>query len=438
MTYSEAIDFLYSLRLFGTKLGLENTRELARLNGDPHHQLRFIHVAGTNGKGSTCAILESIYRASGLRTGLFTSPHLVSFTERIQVNRCLIAEPDVARLTESIRQSLGGADMAHWPFRPTFFEFVAVMALVYFAEQKCDLVIWETGMGGRLDATNIVTPVASVITNIQHDHQQWLGHTLEQIAMEKAGIIKPQVPVLTATAPGSALEVIRAASAANAAPLQVVRPEDDFARPFSELLQHLPLRGEYQIKNATLALAVVSALSSIIPVSADAVRRGIESVHWPGRLQLIRRGSSQIMLDGAHNPDGTKALATALQQISTDREITLILGLFRDKAWQEMCQHLVPLASRLFLVPVSNERAAPPDEVEAYCRKLWPQIEIAKFPALAKALDAASSDPFVVVAGSLHLVGEAMEHLHVSPSARSERSLNEWDAGNINKSKPNP
>src|ERR1044071_2920969 len=175
MQYAEAIQFLYGLRLFGTKLGLENTFKLAALAGNPQQQLRFIHVAGTNGKGSTCAMLESIYRAAGLRVGLFTSPHLVSFRERIQVNRRLISEAEVVQLVESMQPWLAEFPADH---HPTFFEVVTVMALRYFAEQKCDLVIWETGLGGRLDATNIVTPLASVITNIAYDHQQWLGDTL--------------------------------------------------------------------------------------------------------------------------------------------------------------------------------------------------------------------------------------------------------------------
>src|SRR5881628_575066 len=240
MLYNQAIEFLYELRLFGAKLGLENTRKLAEMAGNPQQRLRFIHVAGTNGKGSTCAMLESIYRAAGLRVGLFTSPHLVSFRERIQVNRQLLSESDVVRLVAYLReQSRAGVSPAPEAERgcpthgreatvepqeiptsagrldpygiqtrvvldrrdacPTFFEFVTVMALNYFAEQNCDLVIWETGMGGRLDATNIVTPLVSVITNIQFDHQQWLGHTLAQIAAEKAGIIKPGLPVVTAT-----------------------------------------------------------------------------------------------------------------------------------------------------------------------------------------------------------------------------------------------
>src|SRR5499433_482222 len=214
MTYPEAIQFLYDLRLFGFKLGLENTFKLAALAGNPHEKLRFIHVAGTNGKGSTCAMLESIYRAAGLRVGLFTSPHLVAFGERIQLNRQLISHDDVIRLVEELKPLLKQFAPEEYP---TFFEVATVMALRYFAERQCDLVIWETGMGGRLDATNIVTPLASVITNIDFDHQQWLGQTLDQIAAEKAGIIKHGVPVITSAQPGRGLEVILATARDRAA-----------------------------------------------------------------------------------------------------------------------------------------------------------------------------------------------------------------------------
>src|SRR6266496_704714 len=198
MTYSQAIRFLYDLRWFGTKLGLTNTFKLAALAGHPQRGLNFIHVAGTNGKGSTCAMLESIYRAAGLRVGLFTSPHLVAFGERIQVNRRLISERAVVRLVLEMQRLLKEFPKDE---HPTFFEVVTVMALRYFSAQQCDLVIWETGLGGRLDATNIVVPLASVITNVGIDHSEWLGHTIEKIATEKAGIIKPGVPVITAAQP---------------------------------------------------------------------------------------------------------------------------------------------------------------------------------------------------------------------------------------------
>src|ERR1041385_2215950 len=194
MQYQEAVEFLYKLQQFGANFGLERAFLLAELAGRPQDKLRFIHVAGTNGKGSTCAMLESIYRHAGYKTGLFTSPHLISFAERIQINRQLIPEPEVARLVAEMRELLKQLPEGD---HPTFFEVVTIMALIWFAERKCDIIIWETGLGGRLDATNIVTPLASVITNISFDHEKWLGHTIPEIAREKAGIIKPNVPVIT-------------------------------------------------------------------------------------------------------------------------------------------------------------------------------------------------------------------------------------------------
>src|SRR3974390_24573 len=196
MTYAAAIEFLYQLRWFGAKFGLTNTFKLAPRSGNPQEKLRFIHVAGTNGKGSTCAMLESIYRAAGLRVGLFTSPHLVAFGERIQVNRRLISQEETTWLVDQAKNWVNEFPPEE---HPTFFEVVTVMALRYFAAQNCDLVVWETGLGGRLDATNIVKPIASVITNIQYDHQKYLGETLPGIAAEKDGIIKPGVPVITGT-----------------------------------------------------------------------------------------------------------------------------------------------------------------------------------------------------------------------------------------------
>ncbi|HLX70487.1 MAG TPA: Mur ligase family protein, partial [Verrucomicrobiae bacterium] len=261
MTYSEAIQFLYGLRLFGAKFGLENTFKLAELSGNPQERLRFIHVAGTNGKGSTCAMLESIYRAAGLRVGLFTSPHLVSFRERIQINRQFISEADVVRHVGQLKPLLKEFPDDH---HPTFFEAVTIMALNYFAEQKCELVIWETGLGGRLDATNIVVPLASVITNIGIEHSEWLGDTVERIASEKAGIIKPGQPVVTSATAGHGLEVIGAVARERHSPLTIVGPAQVIQPPLNVI--DLPLHGPHQRLNAALALATVRALSTQIPV----------------------------------------------------------------------------------------------------------------------------------------------------------------------------
>jgi dihydrofolate synthase/folylpolyglutamate synthase len=447
MTYSEAIQFLYRLRWFGAKFGLDNTCKLAALVGNPQDRLRFIHVAGTNGKGSTCAMLESIYRAAGLRVGLFTSPHLVAFSERIQVNRELIPEAEVARLADELRalleknwdssevtkESGGTAHPTGDPAtaakeHPTFFEVVTVMALCHFARQRCDLVIWETGLGGRLDATNIVTPLASIITNIQFDHQQYLGETLVSIAAEKAGIIKPCVPVITGTDAPDALTVIEQAAGRLGAPLTVVPASESEAPPLAQI--RLPLLGRHQRMNAAVALAAVRALEPLIPIREEAIRTGLSRLHWAGRLQLVKRPNGQrILLDGAHNIGGAKILAEALREYFPSAKPALVLGILRDKDWPAMCRTLAPMASRILLVPVHSERTAEPHGLAEACHQANPLAPVSEYACLDAALPDTAGDPFVTIAGSLYLIGEAMELLRLSAaSTANERGLNEWVA----------
>ena len=414
--------------MFGVNLGLENARRLAALAGNPHERLRFIHVAGTNGKGSTCAMLEGIYRAAGLRVGLFTSPHLVAFGERIQVNRELISAAEITRLVGELRGWLDAAGAraggVETPLQPTFFEAVTVLALRYFAEQRCDLVIWETGLGGRLDATNIVTPLASVITTIGLDHQNWLGDTLEKIAAEKAGIIKAGVPVITGVASCEALAVIAKTAARMHAPLTVVTA-DDAARPPLEGLE-LPLLGEHQRLNAAVAVATVRAVAGRIPVADAAMRSGLATVVWAGRLQLVRRGAGRVLLDGAHNRDSALSLGAALTKHFPGERPTLVLGILRDKDFAEMCGILAPLAGRILLVPVQNERTLGAAELLPPCRDANATAEIVVCDSLAEAVRRVEREVFVVITGSLYLVGEAMELLGVSAVAGpSERGLNE-------------
>jgi dihydrofolate synthase/folylpolyglutamate synthase len=441
MTYREAISRLEGLQMFGAKPGLDRTARLAAVLGHPQQRLRFIHVAGTNGKGSTCAMLESVYRQAGLRVGLFTSPHLVAFAERIQVNRKLISEADVVRLVTELWphvEQLGRED------HPTFFEVVTVMALRYFAEQQCELVIWETGLGGRLDATNIVTPLASVITNIHYDHQHWLGVTLDKIAAEKAGIIKPGIPVITATDLPEALAVITAKARQQAAPLTLV-PKTAAQTGLAATIA-LPLLGEHQRWNAATAIATVQVLQPLIPVSEAIVRTGLTQVYWPGRLQLVQPpgarslaqaastlpAGQEFLLDGAHNLAGVEALDHALQTLFPGRKPAIILGILRDKDWDLMCRRLAPRAARLLLVNVSSQRSAAAEELRLACAAAHPAAEISCHHCLAEALQQAASYPFVVVTGSLYLVGEAMELLGLSPILpNGERRLNEWGDAQI-------
>lgn len=442
MTYSESIDFLYGLRFFGAKFGLENTLKLAGQVDSPQKRLRFIHVAGTNGKGSTCAMLESIYRKAGLRVGLFTSPHLVAFGERIQVNREPVSEAQIVRLVGEMRAMLddpiwheseaasaqGVKAKEQSSGHPTFFEVITVMALKYFEEQKCDLVIWETGLGGRLDATNIVTPLASLITNVQYDHQQWLGETLEKIATEKAGIIKPGIPVVTTAREREALEVIRQTTLMRQAPLTVVTTEEVEAPGLQAV--HLTLRGDHQRLNAALAVRTVRLLQAVLPVPESDIATGLEHVDWPGRFQLERTAEGRlILLDGAHNCAGVETLRAALLKYFPQTQPALILGILKDKDWRSMCRILAPIANRLLLVPVHSDRSASPEDMRAVCAEANPQAEVLLCQDLRTALERTATEPFVGICGSLYLIGEAMELLRLNGGrALGERGLNEWTA----------
>jgi dihydrofolate synthase/folylpolyglutamate synthase len=277
-----------------------------------------------------------------------------------------------------------------------------------------------------LDSTNIVTPLASVITNIQYDHQKWLGETLASIAAEKAGIIKPVIPVITAAEGEEALRVISEAARCQQAPLTILsRAELD--RPPLNALQ-LPLLGQHQRMNAAVAVATVRLLNSQIPVNDETIRTGLSRAHWAGRLQLITRPTGQkILLDGAHNVGGAGILAAAVKEYFPSAKPTLVLGILRDKDWPGMCEILAPLAKRISLVPVPSERSATPQELAAACRRVNPRAEVTECGSLREALAGTKENPFLTIAGSLYLIGEAMELLHLSPAkANNERGLNEW------------
>jgi dihydrofolate synthase / folylpolyglutamate synthase len=416
VTYGEAIQFLRGLQMFGARFGLETTRSLANAAGRPDDRLQFIHVAGTNGKGSTCAILEAVYRASGLRVGLYTSPHLVSFRERIQVNRELISEADVARLAREAKLWIEQSRV-----EPTFFEIVTVMAMRHFAEQRCDLVIWETGLGGRLDATNIVTPLASVITNVQFDHEKWLGDTLEKIAREKAGIIKPRVPLVTAARDEQVIRVIRDEAERKLAPVHMILSSDVDRVPAG-----LRLVGEHQRINAATALKVVEVLRSALPVAdADAIR-ALRQIEWPARFQIVKRGAQTLIMDGAHNPAGARALAETLRANMPNQRFTLVFGMLDDKNWRDVCEVLAPMAARIVTAPVASPRTADPAQLALACKEAHDTADAFAVNSCAETLRATAVDPVVVLTGSLYFVGEALELLGLS-SAPGERALNEWN-----------
>jgi dihydrofolate synthase/folylpolyglutamate synthase len=418
MTYSEAIFWLQGLGRFGLRPGLETTRQLAAAAGDPQRRLRFVHVAGTNGKGSTCAFLESVYRHAGRRVGLYTSPHLVTFRERLQLDRALIPEADLARLATAAR---GRIEAGTTDGPATLFEVATVMALEWFAEQQADLVIWETGLGGRLDATNIVTPLASVITNIGWDHMDVLGDSLAKIAAEKAGIIKPGVPVVTG-AEGPALEVIRAAAARQRVPLRIVH-EGDADLAFAAQAG-VSLAGRHQVRNAALAVATVRVLADVLPVSEAALGAGLRGTEWPGRFQLLRRGAQRLLLDGAHNAPGAAALAAALERQFPGERPALIAGMLADKQLVEMVRRLAGRVRRVVVVPVASARSAPIETLATEFRQAAPDLPVSLAASVPEALGQTAAEPFVLLTGSLYLVGEALERL--TGGGAGEQALNEW------------
>ena len=420
MTYAEAVQHLYDLQLFGARFGLDVPERLAALAGRPQDRLRFVHVAGTNGKGSVCAMMEAIFRAAGLKTGLYTSPHLVSFTERLQVNRVNIPQTDVVRLVERLRPML-----ATFPEddHPTFFEVVTVMALMWFAEEQVDIVIWETGLGGRLDATNIVSPIVSVITSIGLDHEKWLGDTLARIAAEKSGIIKPGIPVVTGVVEAEPLAVIEDGAAARNAPLTKVTGA---ARGIAASAG-LSLIGQHQRLNAAVAEAVVRAVAATIPVNDSAVRFGLENTFWPGRLQQIQRGHQLLLLDGAHNPHGAVALQSALRQEFSGRSPAMIIGAMMDKDVSAILKSLAPLGRRIVATKIASERALPASDLARLCREANPAAVVEEAQSVGEALALLNDEPFVLLTGSLYFVGEALEFLGIlRPEGADEKALNDW------------
>jgi dihydrofolate synthase/folylpolyglutamate synthase len=405
MTYAETIEYLFGIRLFGQKLGLETMRYLLELLDNPQRELRFIHLAGTNGKGSVAAMCHSVLTAAGYRTGLYTSPHLVSFCERFQINGRAIPEVDVVRLVAQLKPVLERV-AAHPEFRqPTFFEAVTALALLYFREQNADIIAWETGLGGRLDATNVVTPLVSVITNIGFDHMQYLGETLAQIAAEKSGIIKPGAPVVTATTDLDALAVIRGRAALLQCPVTVVGEASEYVTP---------LVGRHQVVNCATAVAALRATG--LPIPEPAMREGLATTKWPGRFHTV----GKCILDGAHNADAARQLAATLREQFPDTQLRLILGVLRDKNYGEMCRILAPMAKEIVCVPVKSERTSDPRVLAELCRQANPQATV-RVSTLA---EAGKDERLTLITGSLFLVGEAMERLGLgSPSSPRELVL---------------
>ena len=389
MHYREAIDWLFSTQMFGIKLGLDGPRHLLKeALGYPAHGVIVIHVAGTNGKGSTCAMIDSIARACGKRCGLFTSPHLIDYRERIKVSGQEISEDACAAMLGELRGICEQMET-----HPTFFEITLVLAMRWFKKCNCEIVVLETGMGGRLDATTAVPADICVITPIGLDHMQWLGDTLEKIAIEKAGIFVCGKPIVSAPQDPGVMLVLEKEANEVRAPIEFIH---------DPLLGYpMALAGEHQMWNA--ALAVTALHRAGLTLSTDSVRYGLSHVVWPGRFEVIRQ---DIVLDGAHNPQSAQVLAHTWRTFYPGKKAALVFSAVGGKDIGGILAQLTPLASKIFLCPVDTPRAVSASELAGFLKEDGPPYEV--FDDFKSAFSAAiSHDAPVLVAGSLFLVGQA-------------------------------
>ncbi len=415
MNYPDSVRYLYSLgnEVKSAKFGLETISALAGALGHPERACRFVHVAGTNGKGSTCAMIESGLRAAGIRTGLYTSPHLFEPTERIRISGVPVTPAQFAAAFDTVHEAAEGllSDGAI-EYHPTYFETVTAMAFVLFRQLEAETVVLEVGLGGRLDATNIVTPALSVITRIDFDHEALLGRSIEAIASEKAGILKPGVPAVFAPQRTEAESTLLAHAAATASPVRrtadwkvddcaldargstfTIREETGCA-----IRVRCPLAGEHQVENALTAAVALRELG----IRVETIEHGIAAASWPGRLERVSE-DPEIIVDGAHNPSGARALAAYMRRFYGDRDIALVYGAMRDKAVVEMTGILFPAASTIIATAPRQERATRPETI----RELSGRDDIRVAPTVSDALRMAAGAGVVFVAGSLFVVAEA-------------------------------
>ncbi len=442
MSYETAIASMYALghelaQLPSAKFDLAHMRVILAALEHPERGFPAVLIAGTNGKGSTAATLAAILQAAGKRTGLYTSPHLICINERIQINGEEIGNDDFTLVHEVVERTAARlVEEGELPWHPSFFEMLTAMAFEYFSRRKVEIAVLEVGMGGRLDATNVVDPLLSVITDISLDHQKFLGDTVAEIAREKAGIMRPNGVVVTLPQQPQANDVIgnaimdlgaRGVSAVPfVPPVSPASPDylgrgDHVARyPLQvmgkQIMVETPLIGRHQLRNVALAIAAAEELSKMdFPISAGAVEEGIRNTHWPGRFQVLpaKDGAPEYVLDVAHNPAGAWALRSTLSAVYGDRPLTMVFGAMRDKAVSEIAEILFPLADRVIATRAQNPRSFLPEEIRQAASRV--SVEIVEAPDVAAALDTARAEgrkgQVVVVTGSIYIVGEAMQAL---------------------------
>ena len=418
------------------KFDLEHMRVLLQGLGRPEKTFPSVLIAGTNGKGSTAATLASILRSSGLKTGLYTSPHLIRINERIRIGGEQISDEDFAQLYGAVDKAAEQlVETGELPWHPSFFEMMTAIAFRYFARERVNVAVLEVGMGGRLDATNVVEPLVSVIADISLDHQKYLGNTVTEIAREKAGIIRPGGVVVTLpqqpAANGVIGNTILEMDATGISAAQYVPPVSPGSAEYQnahtsrsryplevmgkQILVETPLVGRHQLRNVALAIAAAEQVANkgFTGITAESIEGGIRDTTWPGRFQIIepKQGWPETVLDVAHNPAGAWALRSALSERYGDRPLIYVFGAMRDKAISEIAEILFPMANRVIATQPGNPRAATPDEIRQAAARTATEIEcIAAVPAaMQRARQAALPDGVMVVTGSIYLVGEAMQ-----------------------------
>lgn len=426
-TVTESLARLYRLHAAGIKLGLDTERELLALLENPERALRVVHVAGTNGKGSVCSMLEAVLRRSGLKTGLYTSPHLIRFNERIRINGQCIADETLAELIARVDQAAQA--LAAKPEGPqiTFFEFTTALAFECLRREQVDIAVLEVGLGGRLDATNVINPLVSVITGISLEHTEYLGKDLEAIAAEKAGIIKPGAPVVVGALPQEALPIIQRTARERATRLVQARELVSVTRQSQNLdgqrvkLESAsasygqlccPLLGRHQLENLAVAVAVLEILRDEfgLPVTERSLKEGLERVRWPGRAQVLSKEPLTI-LDGAHNPEGARILNQVLHELVPRQPVGLVAGLCADKDLDGFFRALKGTIKRGWAVPLKTERSLPPEVIAEKAQVLGCPITTASVAEACSqaAAWAKANNAVVCIAGSLYLVGEVLE-----------------------------
>jgi len=410
MKYNQCLNEMYALRRFGIKLGLETIQYILSELDNPHQKFETIHVAGTNGKGSVCAIIANILQFHGFRVGLYTSPHLIHFNERIVINGAPIDNDQVVDLYQKVKN-------VQKPDRElTFFEYTTAMAFCAFAEQKVDIAVIETGMGGRLDATNVLVPRLSIITNIGLEHQTYLGKKFEDIAFEKAGIIKPCVPVITDVQHQVSFDVISDIAKQNNAPvyqlgkqIKVRMRKDSFSYSglkYEWLRLNCPLSGHHQIRNAGLALCAYELITKN-KANWNAVNSGLTTVKWPGRMEIVRQ-EPLVILDGAHNLMAIQQLAKYLKRILKDRSLTLIVSILDDKPYETMLNKLMKVAQSVVVAQAKIDRSIDPIILQRYIKEKLQDVKIISDVSKAyfETLRHATASDIICVTGSLYIVGE--------------------------------